>query len=506
MKTRFLPIAATAILILPLLVSCRSETPRDTGFSADAVTTLREAGVITSAEARDFRGSDVMLSDDFSVWIDLAQLAPEGFATLQPTFTLNELLEYMNVLLDIEGVTAVWGAVDIARFFGVIPQGGVLSLNAPVTRADAAYFIAAAMELLSQRADGLTAFYALGAFSQVHMIDHLDSVSMGWSRFDIIDGEAVFNLSAYNNNEYSFPAGYYMALDRARDNNVPIYLMVAANMRHHGGMTTSQYILLNPEMHAAAIDDLVYAAHNGVISPISGQRVFFDGITMDFEEMRGAAAREAYSQFIIELRSRLPDGFTLLICVHPARRGQPYFDAFDFRVLGEHSDGLIVMAHDYYAKSLTDAEMARGIVDTPPSPIADVFDALYLATHPETGTCPSRVWLAMSFTGVQWQRAGGVTLNRRPFTPLNPLIEARLLDEGTTVTRGMSGNPRARWEIDGVENVLFYEDALSMMQRQRLADMFGIAGLSLWRLGNVPDGPAEINMDGWSRLLAHRAH
>jgi len=416
------------------------------------------------------------------------------------------LFGYANDLFDIHAITDAWGGRHVGYTFGWFAENNDnLNNDASITRAQATHFVNGVREVKDRRASSLTAFYAIASFDQIHMIDALDVVSMGWSRFDIIDGEAVFNLSVQNDNEYSIPLGYALPMERARANNVPVYLMVAGNMAHHGGMTTAAYIVRDPTMRESALNDLVDAAENGVISPVSGQRIFFDGITMDFEEMRGAETREAYSQFIIDLRTRLPEGFGLLICVHPAvGRGMPFFDAFDFRVLGEHSDGLIVMAHDYYAKSLSEEELLLGEVATrtPPSPIADVYYAIYAATHSETGTDPANVWLAMSFTGVQWQMRDGVVQNRIPLRPTNDAIERRL--PHATVTHGASGNPRAVWTYNDLENVMFFEDAVSTMQRQRLADMFGLAGLSLWRLGNVPDGSADVDMDAWDRLLAHR--
>jgi len=448
-------------------------------------------------------GDEAINAEEFQQMLEDAELPIEYFSPAGNNLTMGRLIAYTDTMFELEVLTEAFGGIEVNRTLGFLP----LSVNAPyaeVTRAAAQHFITAVSDAMTNRADGLKAFYAIASFDQIHMIDDLDIVSVGWSRFDIINGEAVFNLSSRNDNEYHIPAGYNLPIERARNNDVPIYLMIAGHMAHHGGMTTSAYILLDPVMRESALDDLVDAAHNGVISPISGQRIYFDGFSMDFEEMRGEQAREAYSQFIIDLRSRLPDDFGLLICVHPAVPHGPYFDAFDFRVLGENSDGLILMAHDFYAKSLSDEERAMGEVATrtPPSPITAVYYSIYRATHPETGTDPSKVWLAMSFTGVQWQIQNGEVLSNRPMNPTNDLIEARL--PYATVTHGASGNPRAVWENDGVENVLFFEDAVSVMQRQRLADLFGLAGISLWRLGNVPDGERVVNMDAWDRLLAWR--
>ena len=58
----------------------------------------------------------------------------------------------------------------------------------------------------------------------------------------------------------------------------------------------------------------------------------------------------------------------------------------------------------------------------------------------------------------------------------------------------------------GVEYTVWYENSRSVLAKIKLARHFGIDGISLWRLGLIPDGSdPEQNtpgMDVWQSLLA----
>ena len=58
---------------------------------------------------------------------------------------------------------------------------------------------------------------------------------------------------------------------------------------------------------------------------------------------------------------------------------------------------------------------------------------------------------------------------------------------------------------NGTENTVWYENSKSVMAKTRLASFFGIQGISLWRIGLIPDyqnlDNKEFDMDVWQCLL-----
>lgn len=58
---------------------------------------------------------------------------------------------------------------------------------------------------------------------------------------------------------------------------------------------------------------------------------------------------------------------------------------------------------------------------------------------------------------------------------------------------------------DGTDNIIWYEDKRSINAKIQLAKLFGINGISLWRLGNIPDfedaAGNENHLDVWQTII-----
>lgn len=61
--------------------------------------------------------------------------------------------------------------------------------------------------------------------------------------------------------------------------------------------------------------------------------------------------------------------------------------------------------------------------------------------------------------------------------------------------------------VTGIERTVWYEDSRSVLEKIKLAEMFGIQDISLWRLGQIPDfqspaGSEPVYMDVWQTILS----
>ena len=84
----------------------------------------------------------------------------------------------------------------------------------------------------------------------------------------------------------------------------------------------------------------------------------------------------------------------------------------------------------------------------------------------------------------------GKVINSTPYHPDTGSVYQRLIEPGTTQHYSkLYQNPYIIFykNSDNTQNVLWYEDERSIAAKIDLARMFGINGVSVWRLGLIPD-------------------
>jgi spore germination protein YaaH len=55
---------------------------------------------------------------------------------------------------------------------------------------------------------------------------------------------------------------------------------------------------------------------------------------------------------------------------------------------------------------------------------------------------------------------------------------------------------------DETDNIVWYENENSVTDKINMAKLFGVNGISLWRLGTIPDYEDEgINLNIWNEIL-----
>ena len=137
------------------------------------------------------------------------------------------------------------------------------------------------------------------------------------------------------------------------------------------------------------------------------------------------------------------------------------------------------MAHDYQWTSVPDSYVGTTNTDSPVTPFASVYEALRDLTDPATGVADrSKLALQISFGSAGFHVDG----------------EDRLPEEFR--------NPCALYTTeDGSRYKVWYENEQRVLDKVALARMFGITGVSLWRIGNIP---ADGAYDVWSALLTQR--
>jgi len=388
---------------------------------------------------------------------------------------------------------------------------------------EAVAMLARMYQKLNSKLEELHGFYAIKSYDQAGFIQELSSVSFGWSRLDYDEGNGGFSVAVTQDGKSDFfiPSGYSEPVNLAKQYSLPIQLNIfASNETKIKDPSTGQqlgmveYLLSDAGAQEKVINQIVQLMNN---TTVENGSITFDGAVIDFENLRGEKLKQLYSEFLLKLKERLaPEGKKLYVAVHPQRgNGQAYYDGYDYRAIGEIADRIILMAHDYNAVSLNESEMAMGYNDTPLTPISEVYYALKAVTDEENGVAdPSKVWLQLSFDTVQWKLADGKVVNQKAYRPTYAQIWERMNknEPGSDLSIKYSDrlqNPFLTYYNagDGTDNIIWYEDSRSVNAKIELAKMFGIKGISLWRLGIIPDfeaaGAGGTGLDVWQSIKEH---
>lgn len=416
-----------------------------------------------------------------------------GYGTLAQSLSGLELP--FDDITDNRGYIAI--AYDIGMIKGVSgPNGQLKFLPAhSATREEAATMLVRVYERYLSKVDWLHGFYAFSSYAQINLTADMDAVSLGWARLEYGPDGPTLNSTNTNGNDWVKPSDPTPATDyftsHGVDYNLCVFGSATDSVTLADGSTTSTVaaVVNNSNARAQAIDALVAAAGD------------YAGLTIDFEGLKGDTIKKNYVTFMQELRSALPAGKALYVCVQP----DTWYTGFDYRGLGEVCDKVILMAHDYQWTSIPESYVGTGNTDSPVTPIASVYEALRDITDPAAGVRDAgKIALAISFGSAGFHvDQDGKLLDTTIYHPGPSTLAARLAQPDTAVTYSDKyRNPCAVYtNEEGERYKVWYEDARSVADKLQLAKMFGITGVSLWRVGTIP---ASSGYDVWSAVQAAR--
>lgn len=405
-------------------------------------------------------------------------------------------------------VTDKAGYIAIAYDIGMI-KGTSAATFAPkstATREEAATMLVQVYEKYTSKTNWIHGFYALKSYGQLGLTTQMNAVTAGWSRmsYNTTIG-AYLNTTGQNSNEWQVPEGYELVTGFLDTNQTPlnlsVYLDTSVIFTQDDGTSTNtaRAILLDPAQRAQAIQAILSELTRTY--DVIGKNPY-SGVTIDFEGLRGPEMKAAFTAFLNELKAGLDaTGKNLFVMVQPAVWNDAYFDGYDYRAIGALADRIILMAHDYQPTNLKGFEGTTFHKNAALTPLEQVYFSLKMATDPTTGVAPrdqGKLALAISFTNMAWTTSEGLLSNPVPRKIETSTVYARMTAPDAVMGYSeVYRNPYLTYTTESGEDIfLWYEDARSVADKLALAKLFGIRGVSLWRLGQVPAyGDAELEFD-----------
>ena len=380
-------------------------------------------------------------------------------------------------------VTADKGYISVAYNLGIIngTGGDKFDPEGSATREQGAAMMMRVHRKYYAKIDEIHGFYAISSWNQREIAASMDEVSFGWARLEYDNGVSL-NQTSKNGNDWKIPQGYGDALKLMRDSNTAINLAVTMTDQSH-----CKAILLDEANRLDAVRQIVSAAKE------------FDGVTIDFEGMKGDELKDGLTTFMEDLRAAL-GGKRLNIAVHPVLSEGEYFNAYDYGKLGEICHKIILMAHDYAPNNLPSNLMNTDFIATPVTPFGEVYHGLKRITDEVDS---DKITLALSVTNTAaWNARNKRITEGKVIHPSMETVAQRLSQADTEVIYSDTyRNPYAWYNTEGGQQILlWYEDARSIADKIELAKMFGITDISVWRIGAIPNGSADTYMNIWDTI------
>lgn len=345
----------------------------------------------------------------------------------------------------------------------------------------------------AEKLEWLHGFYAISAYGQIGLTQQLDAVSLGWARM-CFDGERGpwVNTTSEGGNGWVVPQGSETVLDTLEEQGVDYPLSVFTSQQNKttlpdGTQSNVLATVISEEYRAAAVDALAAASEG------------YTGLTIDFEGLTSAGDRDDFTAFMTLLRDKLPPDKTLYVAVPP----EAWYHGYDYHALGELCDKVILMAHDYQWQAVPAGAVGTEDTYTPPAPLPRVEEALWDITDPETGVADvSKVALAISFAtvGVEVEEDADILKGDKLYNPGAQTLAKRLTQPDAEVCWDeLSSSSYVFYhDEEGRRYKVWYESPESVAAKIDAALKYGVSGLSLWRLGAVPD---QAHYDVWSVIL-----
>lgn len=363
-------------------------------------------------------------------------------------------------------------------------------------------------------------------------IDALDSVSFAWGRmYDDLETGVVTQLGENGNTLFYYPADYIDVLKYAKSKNKSIQLNIFSDS------VNAEKILPYKEKREKAVSAVVELLKRDVSD---GDLIFFDGVVIDFEGLQdkdlkgntilinGKTISSWYDEFLKELKNQLQVmDKTLYVAVNPLLN----YTGYNYKAISAIADKMIVMAHDYEPVTELDKSQVMqytGYNSLSPidglAPIKKIKLVMEDVKKYVDKANLSKVMLQISFDAAQWRfsitsaeawnKTPGTEKSMEPRnTPTYEMLYARIQNKDAKAEKmSYSYNNELQSPVlqffnvvDKTYNVVLYENSKSIKAKIDLIKEYGLGGISLWSLANVPDYTDKTSkaygLDVWDSII-----
>ena len=274
---------------------------------------------------------------------------------------------------------------------------------------------------------------------------------------------AYFSFEAKRDGTLVEPTSVPTVLDAISANRV-IPMLVVSNIENGNFSTELTRVLLNDS-----------AIQNKLITNVlrTAEQYGMRDVHFDFEDV-AATDREAYNQFLRNVKARLPQGYTLSTTLVPktssAQTGR-YYEGLDYKAHGEIVDFVVIMTYDW------------GWQGGPPQAVSPIGPVKQVIQYAKSQMPANKIMMGQNLYGFDWPL---------PFKPGNM---AKAVSSVAAVALARAHNAAIAFDYtaqaphftyrdaQGALHEVWFEDARSVQAKFNLIKEQGIRGISYWKIG-----------------------
>ncbi len=351
-------------------------------------------------------------------------------------------------------------------------------------------------------------------------IDPLDSVSFLWGRLygNLADGiNSTFGKNG--NKDFYYPNDYIEVLKYAKSKNKSIQMGIFSDS------VNAEKILPYKEQRDKAIQSIIDLMKSDVSQ---GSNIYFDGVVIDIEGLNGQKMSSFFNQFLKDLKPRLSEiNKKLFVAVNPLL----YYSGYDYSTISQIADRMIIMAHDYEPLTkLTKEQVMQytGYDSLNPidslAPIKQIQRVMEDVKKYVSKNNLNKIMLQINFDAAQWRfqipksstwnKTGKKTLSLEVLPPPTyKMLYDRVMNKdgnGKLITYGYNNeleSPVMQYFniSNDTQNICLYENSRSVKAKIDISKQYGVGGISLWSLSNVPDytnsTAKAYGLDVWDSII-----
>lgn len=283
-------------------------------------------------------------------------------------------------------------------------------------------------------------------------VDKIDQVTLFWY-YLTEDGKIQKYKSAKEDLEL---------IKFAKESNVKVSVLIS-NLPEDGDWDSERVekVLENPQLTSQHILDI-----QKKLTDLNA-----DGITIDYEQV-DSSQKDKFSKFITDLNSALDQSDKFVgVSLHPKKDSvsDKQYAFQDWKKLGQSADEFYIMS---FGEHWDEGEAG---------PIASVSWSNQILKYANLQGLPAeKIYLGIGLFGYDWNHDSDDSATGLTYKDVVNLKSKYSLSEKWDEK---SGAPYFKYQEDGDEHEVWFENGKSVLEKINLAKQSGLAGVSFWRLG-----------------------